>query len=56
MTKIGLNGPLINIFIDNIKIIAPKNYGIIQCVKVERTSAFSIVDMRPISFYLSLKI
>lgn len=56
VTKAGLDSPVINTFVDDIKIIAPKNSGIIRGVKAELNSAFLIVDMGPISFYLGFKI
>lgn len=41
---------------DDIKIMGPKNTGIIARVKMELTAAVEMVDMGPISFYLSLKV
>ncbi len=52
----GLKGPLLSVFVDDIKIMAPKDSGIIQRVKTELTSAFSMSDIGPISFYLGLRI
>ena len=43
-------------FIDDIKIIASKNNRFIQRIKAELVTAFSIVDMGLISFYLGLKV
>ena len=43
-------------FVDDIKIMAPKESGMIERVKAELTSAFSMADMGPISFYLGLKV
>ena len=56
MTKAGLNGLIISMFIDNIKIMALKDSGFIQRIKAELAAIFSMVDMGPISFYLGLKI
>lgn len=56
VTKAGLDGPVVSTFVDDIKIMAPKESGMIERVKRELTSAFSIVDMGPISFYLGLKV
>ena len=56
VTGAGLNGPVVSTFVDDIKIMAPKRSEITQRVKMELTSAFSIVDMSPISFYLGLKV
>lgn len=51
-----LKDPVLSVFVDDIKIMAPKNSGIIQRVKAELTAAFSMSDMGPISLYLGLKI
>ena len=56
VTLAGLDGPIVSTFIDDIKIMAPKNSNMIARVKSELAAAFSIVDMRPISFYLGLKV
>lgn len=47
---------MVNIFIDDIKIIAPKKSRITQYMKVELTSTFSIVDINSINFYFDSKI
>lgn len=52
----GLNSPVVSIFVDDIKIIVTKKSGIIQQLKAELIAIFSIADIRPISFYLRLKI
>ena len=54
--KADLDGPIVSTLIDNIKIRAPKDSGMIEQVKLELTFAFSMIDMGPISFYLSLKV
>ena len=54
--KAGLNGPIISTFVNDIKIMAPKDCRFIQCIKAELAATFSMVDMDPISFYLGLKI
>lgn len=36
--------------------MTPKESGIIYCIKVELTTAFSMVDIGPISFYIRLKV
>ncbi len=51
----GLNELIVSTFVNEIKIMGPKESGIIERVKTELTFAFSIVDMGPISFYLGLK-
>lgn len=52
----GLKGPVLSVFVDDIKIMAPKDSGITSRVKRELTAAFSMSDMGPISFYLGLQI
>lgn len=54
--KSGLIDLIVSIFIDNIKIIAPKESGMIKRVKSELISVFSIVDIGPVSFYIGLKV
>lgn len=56
ITKAGLNGPIVSTFVNDIKIMAPKESGIIQRVKAELIVVFSMVDMGSISFYLGLKV
>lgn len=56
VTKVGLDSLVVSIFIDYIKIIAPKKSGIILQVKTKFMAAFLIVDISLISFYLKLKI
>ena len=56
VTKAGLDGPVVSTFVDDIKIMAPKDSGMIERVKLELTFAFSMIDMGPISFYLGLKV
>lgn len=56
MTETGLNGLIVNTFVDDIKIIALKRIRIIQYIKAKLTTIFSIVDMGSISFYLGLKV
>ena len=55
VTGAGLDGPVVSTFVDDIKIMAPKGSGITQRVNMELTSAFLMLDMGPISFYLGLK-
>ena len=55
-TSLDLNGPIVSTFMDDIKIIAPKGRGFIEKVKAELVSAFQMVDVGPISFYLDLRI
>lgn len=56
VTSTGLDGLVFSTFVDDIKIMAPKKSRIIEQVKSELTSAFSMVDMGPVSFYLGLKV
>lgn len=56
MTKAGLNRPIVSIFVNNIKIIAPKDSEIIERVKLELIFAFFMIDIGLISFYLGLKV
>lgn len=56
MTKVNLNGLVVSIFMDDIKIIVPKESGITQCVKEKLTAVFSIADIGLISFYLGIKV
>lgn len=56
ITPLGINRPIVSTFVDDIKIMAPKESGFIEKVKAELTSAFQMIDMGPISFYLDLKV
>lgn len=56
VTSAGLDGPVVNMFVDNIKIITSKNSNIIAQIKSELAAAFSIIDIGSISFYLKLKV
>lgn len=47
---------IINIFVDNIKVIDIKRLGYIEKVKLKLVAAFKIIDINPISFYLRLKV
>lgn len=55
MIEIDLDGPVVSIFVDEIKIMAQKNREIIRHIKVELNSTFLIIDIDLISFYLGLK-
>lgn len=48
--KAGLDGPIVGTFINDIQVMAPKRSGMIERVKTELISAFSMVDIGPISF------
>lgn len=56
VTKAGLDGLVVSTFVNNIKIITPKNSEIIERIKLELTFAFFIIDISSISFYLGLKV
>lgn len=56
ISVIGLDKPVLSIFLDNIKIMTSKESGHISWVQAEFATAFFIVDMKTISFYLGLKI
>lgn len=43
-------------FMDDIKIMVPKGSGFTEKVKADQVSAFEMVNMGPISFYLGLKL
>lgn len=56
MRKTGLNSPVINIFIDDIKIITLKKSKIIPYIKIKLILMFLIVEIDFIIFYLRLKV
>ena len=39
-TRQGLEGPIVSTFVDDIKIMRPKNTGVIAGVRIELTAAF----------------
>ena len=56
MTKTGLDGSIVSIFINNIKIITLKNSKIIKHIILKLTFPVFIIDLGQIRFFLSLKI
>lgn len=56
ITKQGLERPVVSTFVDDIKIMGPRDSGVIARVKTELKAAFEMVDIGLISFYLGLKI
>lgn len=56
MTKTNLDGLVISTFVNNIRIMTPKNSEMIEQIKLELTFAFSIINIGSISFYLGLKV
>lgn len=43
-------------FVDDIKIMAPKESSFIEKIKTKLVFVFQMVDMDPISFYLGLRV
>lgn len=56
VSAVGINGPIVSIFINDIKIMRAKNFGIISQIKEKLTAAFKMLDMEPISLYFDFKI
>ena len=56
VTPSGMNRPIVSTFVDNITVMGVKESGHITRVKRELAAAFKMVDMRPINFYLGLKV
>lgn len=55
VTKTSLNRYVVSTFVDAIKIMALKDSGMIEQVKLKLTFTFFIIDIGPISFYSGLK-
>lgn len=53
---VGIKGPDVSIFVDDIKIMGIKGSKVIERVKKKLAAAFDMVDIDPISFYFGLKI
>lgn len=53
---VEINGRIVSTFVDDIKIIRSKNYGVISWLKKKLMATFEMVKMRHISFYLDLKV
>lgn len=51
-----INRPIVSTFMNDIKIIEVKDFGVITRVKRELTAAFKMADMGSISLYLCLKV
>lgn len=56
VTSLAIDSPIIRMFVDNIKIMGVKRLGHIKRVKKKCVAVFEMIDMGPISFYLSLKV
>ncbi len=52
----SLDGPVVNIIIDDIKIMIFKKSKMIEQMKSKHISIFLMIDIGPISFYLGLKV
>lgn len=52
----GINGRIISTFINNIKIIGIKKLDYVKKVKQKFAIIQEIIDIKPISFYLGLKV
>lgn len=56
VTSLGINGPIVSTFVDNIKIMQVKRLHDIKKIKRELVTGFEMVDMGLVSFYLGLKV
>lgn len=56
MTLQGIQKPIITTFIDDLKIFVFAKSGIMKQIKREWAVTFDIVDIRPLAFYVNLKI
>ncbi len=56
VTPSGIIEPIVNTFVDDIKVMDVKRSGHIERVKRELAAAFEMVDMGPINFHLGLKV
>lgn len=56
ITIAKINGPIVSIFINDIKAIGIKRLGHIKKVKLKLVAAFEIVNIGPISFYIELNV
>jgi hypothetical protein len=54
-TPQGVSGPILSVFVDDIKII-DKDKSRVARIKDELASAFKMVDLGPISYYLGIKV
>ena len=55
-TDQDIKNSIITSFIDNLNIFALLGSGIISCIKSELTTAFEMVNMGPLVFYVGLKV
>lgn len=56
VTSIDINGPIVSIFVDDIKVMCIKRLGYIKKIKWKYATTFDMVNIRPIGFYLDLKV
>lgn len=56
ISTINLKSLILNLFINDIKIMGMEKSGIITKIKAKLITSFWIVDMEPINFYLRLKV
>lgn len=54
--SIRIHGPIISMFVDDIKVMEVKGSGYIERVKHELATVFKMIDIGPINFYLGLKV
>lgn len=56
VTIVRINESIINIFVDDIKIIRVKKWCYIKRIKYKLIAAFEIIDIELVNFYLDLKV
>lgn len=56
ISKASIDGSIISIIMDDIKIMVTNKSDYISQVKIKLTAAFSLLNMRFICFYLKLKV
>ncbi len=56
ITPLGINGPILNTFVEDIKVMGVKESCHIKMLKRKLAAAFEMVDIGAISFYLGLKV
>ena len=52
----GVQGPIVTIFVNDLNIFTPAGNGIMKQVKKKLAATFNIIDIRPLAFYVRLKI
>lgn len=56
VTSQGVQGAIITTFVDDLNIFTPAGSGIMKRIKGELASAFDMVDIGPLAFYVGLKV